>query len=98
MTSVSLSGVADPFTRQRTFVTVTSSWTSLCSSVLSGMIPKQCKIRSKPQHTCKKLALYSFLERSLAISRKLYKASFLEITMRVQDRACVRMQKAAYAG
>ena len=27
--------VADPFTRQRTFITVTSSRTSLCSSVLS---------------------------------------------------------------
>ena len=33
--SVSPSGVADPFTRQRTFVIVTSSRTSVCSLVLS---------------------------------------------------------------
>ena len=32
---VSSSGVADPFTRHRTFVIVTSSRTSVCSSVLS---------------------------------------------------------------
>ena len=32
---VSSSGVTDPFTRQRTFVIVTSSRTSVCSSALS---------------------------------------------------------------
>ena len=36
--SVSPSGMADPFTRQRTFVIVTSSRTSVCSSILSCII------------------------------------------------------------
>ena len=45
-----------------------------------GTIPRRCGIRSKPQHKCKKLALFKFLE----------------ITIRAQDRACLRIVRVSF--
>ena len=66
---VSLSGVTDPFTRQCSFVIVTSSWTSVCSSVLSAVVSQNQDLRKIQLQIAEMIGL-NLIERQWIASAK----------------------------